>query len=140
MASGIKLSLTLGERGEQSTTVGLPQFCSISAGQQAPPGAAACVCYVWRWDSEPSRQLPLGLSLKSNVPLRSLSHEHALNDSSSLLHRPQNSARARYEKQTRTKAFRGLQQNAKLRKAGMRAHEGDCNIKRLKLPQGAHKN
>lgn len=90
--------------------------------------------FVRRWASKPSGRLPVGLSLKSNVHLQSTRHNRAYKDRSSLRHRPQNSARARYEKQTGTKALRRLQQNAKLRKPGMRAHEGDCNIKRLKLP------
>lgn len=105
----------------------------------ALPEAVCCV----RWRvlflciggaSEPSGRLRLGLSLKSNMHLQSLVHDRAYKDRSLLLHQPQNCARARYKKQTGTKALRRLQQHAKLRKAGMRAHGGDWNIKRLKLP------
>lgn len=34
----------------------------------------------------------------------------------------------------KTRREQRLQQNAKLRKAGMRVHEGDCILKRLKRP------
>lgn len=101
------------------------------------PGAAMCdgvFVFVFRHTSEPSGRLPLGLSLKLNMHLQRTRQDRADKGRSSLPHRPQNSARARYEKQTGTKALRRLQQNAKLRKTGLRAHEGDCNIKRLKLP------
>lgn len=70
-----------------------------------------------------------------------MSHESVYKDSSSLLKLQDsyNRAGACYYKQKRTKKIHWLQQNAKLRKAGMRAHKGDCNVKKTETALNCHR-